>query len=271
MSNAKIQIKEIPRQEIAVGKRMRQAVDQRVEKLADSVAKLGIQVPVSVIEGEGGYTLVAGLHRLEACRRLGIEQIPCIVMAGGEIDAQLWEVDENLMRSELSPIERAAHLKRRKELWERKNAETGEESPEPREPEQVTEAFVEETAEVTGETKATVNRDLRRAASVEEAGFSAETLVGTALDKGCELDALCKLEAEERRELIDRAVAGEKVTARQPRPEPSLDKQVDKLISAFEKLVDKLEDDQRILLAREVLKSMSDDERRELLAEFGLQ
>jgi ribosome-associated translation inhibitor RaiA len=269
MSSSTIQIKQIPRQEIHIGQRMRQAVEQRVEKLADSVAKLGIQVPVSVIEGEGGYTLVAGLHRLEACRRLGIEQIPCIVMEGGEIDAQLWEVDENLMRSELSPIERAAHLKRRKQLWERKSAESGEQPPEPKEPEKVTEAFVEETAEVTGETKATVNRDLRRADSVEEAGYSAESLVGTALDKGCELDALCKLEAEERRELIDRAVAGEKVTARQPRPEPSLDKQVDKLIAAFEKLVDKLEEEQRLLLAREVLKGISDEQRRELLAEFG--
>ena len=34
-------------------------------------------------------------------------------------------IDENLMRSELSPAEQAQHLARRKELWEMRQAKTG--------------------------------------------------------------------------------------------------------------------------------------------------
>ena len=45
---------------------------------------------------------------------------------------------------------------------------------------------------------------------------------GTSLDKGVELDALAKMVAEERKGIIERAVAGEVVSARTPRPEPNV-------------------------------------------------
>ncbi|WP_300074736.1 hypothetical protein [uncultured Ruegeria sp.] len=34
------------------------------------------------------------------------------------LDCQLWEVDENLMRAELTPTQMGEHLVKRKELWE---------------------------------------------------------------------------------------------------------------------------------------------------------
>ena len=95
-------IQEISVDAIRVGKRMRHVVDSRVEKLAESIRTLGVRVPVSVMESDGGFLLVAGLHRLEASRRLGLQRVPCMVMENDEIEARLWEVDENLMRSELS-------------------------------------------------------------------------------------------------------------------------------------------------------------------------
>ena len=260
-------IQPIPVEAIRVGKRMRHVVETRVEKLAESIRSLGVRVPVSVLEAGEGYLLVAGLHRLEASKRLGLEQVPCMVMEGDEVEAQLWEVDENLMRSELSPIERAAHLKRRKELWERKLGGGGED--EAGEEGAARPDFADETAEITGESKAAINRDLRRAASVEEVGFSAEHLAGTVLDKGCELDALRKMEADQRRALIEQAVAGQQVTARTPRPPMSPEQEVERLIRAFEQLAKRLEGAQRVALAREVLDTMTEEERRQVLLQYA--
>ena len=41
-----------------------------------------------------------------------------------DLDRQLWEIDENLMRAELSPAELGENLTRRKELWKARS-ETG--------------------------------------------------------------------------------------------------------------------------------------------------
>jgi ParB-like chromosome segregation protein Spo0J len=54
--------------------------------------------------------LVAGLHRIEAAKSLGIDSVPCIDIGGDEIDAQLWEIAENLHRAELTALERDQHV-----------------------------------------------------------------------------------------------------------------------------------------------------------------
>lgn len=71
--------------------------------------------------------------------------------------------------------------------------------------------FAAETAAVSGETKRDINRHLSRA---EALGDDLQAVAGTSLDKGVELDALKTLPAPERKELIARARAGEKVSAR---------------------------------------------------------
>ena len=74
-------------------------------------------------------------------------------------------------------------------------------------------SFAAGTAAVTGESKAQVNRHIVRA---EALGDDLDRLAGTSLDKGVELDALKAMPEPERKELIERAVAGEVVTARTP-------------------------------------------------------
>ena len=72
--------------------------------------------------------------------------------------------------------------------------------------------FLEETARVTGYSIATLYRDLRRA---DELGCALlNQIKGTSLDTGAELDALIDLSSKRRHELVDRAAAGEKVSAK---------------------------------------------------------
>jgi ParB-like chromosome segregation protein Spo0J len=70
--------------------------------------------------------LVVGHHRLEAIRKLHREghwssgSIRAEIVDEMDDDAALLaEIDENLIRAELSPAETAIHITRRKELYEK--------------------------------------------------------------------------------------------------------------------------------------------------------
>jgi ParB family chromosome partitioning protein len=89
----------------------RRAIDPAVVKeLAESIAKIGMRQPITVRQDGGDdYTLVAGGHRLEAVRTRGTK-IQAVVMTGSEADARLWELSENLHRSDLTVLERSKQV-----------------------------------------------------------------------------------------------------------------------------------------------------------------
>lgn len=112
---------------IYVGDRFRKNVDpDRVAALAASIKDIGLMTPITfrtigkmTIDGVDETdvpVLVAGLHRLEACKSLGLEEIACIEIDGSDIDAQLWEIAENLHRAELTALERDQHIAKWVEL-----------------------------------------------------------------------------------------------------------------------------------------------------------
>ena len=72
-------------------------------------------------------------------------------------------------------------------------------------------AFTASTADATGKSRRSVEI---AAARGEALGDDLGAVTGTSLDKGVELDALAKMPKDERKGLIDRAKAGERVTAR---------------------------------------------------------
>jgi uncharacterized ParB-like nuclease family protein len=51
----------------------------KVEALMRSIAEIGLQEPIDVLEVEGEYYGFSGCHRFEACSRLGHETIRCKV------------------------------------------------------------------------------------------------------------------------------------------------------------------------------------------------
>ena len=71
--------------EIQIGKRLRGLREAAVTELMESINRLGLRTPITVssrpAKREGGgmdtvaFDLVAGQHRLEACKRLGWEEI----------------------------------------------------------------------------------------------------------------------------------------------------------------------------------------------------
>ena len=205
---------------VTVRDRHREASEERISALAESMNAIGLQTPISVwISGHGEDVevhLVAGLHRLRAAEMLGWADIEALEVDLDEIDRELWEIDENLCRAELTEAQETAHLARRKVLWQRRR-ETGGKSfstslsdgrgagP------QHEKAFATETAAATGKTKQSINQKLARAVAL---GDDVEKVVGTSLDKGVEMDALAKMPEPERAALIDRAQAGERVSAR---------------------------------------------------------
>lgn len=58
---------------------LRQNDPAKVQALMDSIAAIGLQEPIDVLEVEGKYYGFSGCHRYEACSRLGHETIRCRV------------------------------------------------------------------------------------------------------------------------------------------------------------------------------------------------
>lgn len=105
--------------DIEVGARKRKLDESKVQSLAESFTSIGQLQPITVSRGDyGTYRLIAGLHRLEAAKAIGWEKIQAAVFEGGEIETELAEIDENLMRNDLTVLEQGEHLARRNEILE---------------------------------------------------------------------------------------------------------------------------------------------------------
>lgn len=209
----------------------RPLVTAEVDKLAASIKEVGLIQPITVLESvvihgtaEQGWQIIAGHHRVAACRALGWTEIDALVIDDvSHLQSELIEIDENLCRAELTASQRTGYTKRRKQIWEALHpaekiaveplVPPQSESPMARPQEK---GFAASTAESTGMTKQAINRHIARADAL---GDDVERITGTSLDSGVEMDALAKLPTPERAEIIDRAVAGEQVSARAPKPE----------------------------------------------------
>jgi hypothetical protein len=65
--------------EILVRENVRDLDDAHVDNLAQSIALRGLLVPLIVRPTDAGYELVAGYHRLAACRKLDLPDAPVVV------------------------------------------------------------------------------------------------------------------------------------------------------------------------------------------------
>jgi N6-adenosine-specific RNA methylase IME4 len=104
--------------DIEIGLRKRKLDEGKVHSIADSFLQIGQLQPITVARENGNYYLIAGLHRLEAAKLLDWQAVDAIVFSGDTIEAELAEIDENLMRNDLTVLEQGEHLQRRNEILE---------------------------------------------------------------------------------------------------------------------------------------------------------
>ena len=98
--------------EIKVLPRRRALNPAKVAEIAASMKDVGLINPITVSKEK---VLIAGWHRLEGAKLNGWVDIECNLVEDS-LNAELMEIDENLVRNELTVLEQGEHIKRRDEI-----------------------------------------------------------------------------------------------------------------------------------------------------------
>ena len=107
--------------EIVIPPGRRAVSDTSVNALKNSIEQVGLLQAILLTPD---LRLVAGAHRVAACKLLGHETIRAEIVDLDDLDRELAEIDENLIRNELTALERGEHLARRKAIYEALHPET---------------------------------------------------------------------------------------------------------------------------------------------------
>ena len=103
--------------------------EDKMNELAQSIRENGVITPILVRPiASGGYEIVSGHNRVEACKRAGITSIPAMVREMDDDTATLLMVDANQQREHILPSEKAFAYKMRLDAMKRQGkqpAETG--------------------------------------------------------------------------------------------------------------------------------------------------
>lgn len=190
--------------DIVVGERLRGLDDDAVAELVQSIDKSGLFSPIIVnAKGldNGKCLLVAGHNRLEAMRKLGREEVPVIILEVGHEEAQLIEIDENLIRKELTALEKSDLHALRKKIYESFHPETKKggdhKSPEVKSKRQTggLKSYAHDASAKTRQSPRTIQRLVKIGTDLDPE--AKKLLQGTTVaDKGTELTELSKLPAE---------------------------------------------------------------------------
>lgn len=198
-------ITQIPLDQIQVGDRLRAVDEDWAAWIASDMAEKGQSTPIEVrAVGEDRYLLIAGGHRHRAAQIAGLETMFAIVRECSPLEAEMLEIDENLLRRELSELDRSTSLARRKELYEKLHPEAkhganqhtggvGKFANSSR--------FTAEVAEKLGISESVIQRSVRRYMRLapDVRGLIAGTWLA---DHGAQLDALTKCDPLEQRRIV---------------------------------------------------------------------
>jgi ParB family chromosome partitioning protein len=152
--------------------------DTDVTALMKSIDSVGLIHPVTI---NSENELLAGARRYQAVKELGWDEIPVQVIDQDALVQELISIDENLVRTSLTPLEMEQYLNRGREIYEALhpdankvdlNAEElkGEEKAKQKErDDQDADSFAAVTAEKTGLSKSVIRRAIQRDALASDA------------------------------------------------------------------------------------------------------
>lgn len=218
-------VRDLPIESIRLRADARQVSDDAVAALSESIASVGLINPIRVRQAGDNWEVVAGAHRIDACRRLGLVDIACIVVDDDDLHAELAMIDENLCRAELSPVDRARQTARRKAIYLVLHPETAKEAFKGNQhvaAEKFSVAsFADDTAAKTGTSDRIVRLQAERGEKVIDEVL--DMIRGTKLDTGSYLDVLKKMPPNEqvtaaKRDLARLRTEGKPKPARKPAP-----------------------------------------------------
>lgn len=89
--------------------------DLNYQELMKSIKENGVLVPAIVRESKDGYEMISGHRRMNICKKLGIDKIPCIIRNLNKDQATILMVDSNLQREKILPSEKAYAYKMKNE------------------------------------------------------------------------------------------------------------------------------------------------------------
>jgi len=183
--------------------------------------------PIHLWEKQPGsdLILVAGRNRLEAHKR-SEHSISARIIRGDTREivraVKLCEIEENFNRRKLSPALRKMYTAQLKVFYEEQHPETkagkagglgkARKSAVPRSG--TAPAFTKAHAKRTGRSPSAVAQDAAEAKTLGDETL--QRIAGTSLDTPSEITALAAMDEQERQQIIERAVAGEAVSALKP-------------------------------------------------------
>ncbi|WP_304283333.1 ParB N-terminal domain-containing protein [Caulobacter segnis] len=111
---------------IIVADRLRAIEPAAVDVLAVSIQEGVLNTPITVrplrVDGDDMiYGLVTGAHRYAAAEKLGWVDIECSIRNLTDDQARMVEIDENLIRRGLTPLDRAVFVNERLQVWAKLN------------------------------------------------------------------------------------------------------------------------------------------------------
>lgn len=98
--------------------------DEEMEQLKESIRESGVLIPALARPIEGGYELISGHRRMDACDSLGMTTMPVIVRNLTDEEAIIAMVDSNLQREHILPSEKAFAYKMKMDAIKRQGKRT---------------------------------------------------------------------------------------------------------------------------------------------------
>jgi len=196
----------------------------KVNGLVESIQNIGLINPISVTPDN---VLIAGAHRLEAFKLLGIDEIPAVIMDLNGIMLELAEIDENFVRNDLTELQISMYLQRRKEIYEELHPSTvkggdhtsdaGKQKADP------ALSFVKDTALQTGKSESSIKQSVKIGKNLSKS--TVEKIKDTPIaDNKEELKALANVPKQQQAKVVAKVLTGKAESIREavnPKPRVS--------------------------------------------------